>query len=295
MCCLSSIYQCIILFKYLNISTSKLYFPVPSPPFIELYEKKGTFSTLDGPPSNLRPTRPRPFHSTQSQFKQSRGVVLAPTAARPTCDSPSVYNAEEIYLSARLVIVCGEQAPNVPPALIEAGLRTLPNVNDGSSSSSADIDPSVVVVPNVATSAYSSNALVVDGNCRTSHPDVFACGGCAAFAIQPGIKMNYGSSSSRPGTSSSNRPSSRQSTSRPGTSQSRKGKSRVAEPLLVSHLTSVENITAMARFVVFERERHLYVTPSTHMLFVSFSCMRFLYRQFSFHLIIIYLSLLLLL
>lgn len=165
--------------------------------------------------------------------------MLSPTP-KIVCESPTGYNAEEVYLSARLVIVCEEKIPSVPAPLIAAGLRTVPTLGDHQETS----DQNLVIIPNVASAASSAAALVVDTTCRTNHPNVFACGGCAAFTIQPALKQKPSGSrpSSRAGQSSS-RPNSRQSTHRRGGSW----RNKTVETVLLSHLTSTENIREMAK------------------------------------------------
>jgi len=129
--------------------------------------------------------------------------------------------AELVYLSTRLTIVCSDPSPRVPPPFIAAGLAVTttaaaaaaadadaptpsrpasrpasrasssrPSSSRPSSSRVAPEPPPLVLLrrapePTPASSASAVGALVVDAAMRsTSHPSIFAVGGCSCVEQQ---------------------------------------------------------------------------------------------------------------
>jgi hypothetical protein len=317
---------------------------------------KGSFCTLEGPPTGLKATRPRHFSAVPHQFVHSRGLVLArsskpqkggigaaPTTTTSTNTSsgssgrggsavggggaPGSANggggggvavAElmamsseqpnedvggnnnttsnsadldcgdgvpgEVYLTARLSIICTENAPTVPPMLLSAGLLAVPSqkprgpvsldleANPTAAVAGPAITPAaaaagfvpgaVSVVPSPASGCSPVGALAVDGKCRTSHPSgaVFACGGCAAYplVLSGGVPnkppppatavaaavVAGGGVLSGGGGGGAGQRGGGKSGSR------RRAKGRVSSaPYLLHHASSFEAVSEMARFV----------------------------------------------
>jgi len=163
-------------------------------------QQAGNLATLDGPPTGLKATRPRLFGPAPTQFVQSRGLVFVPTAGAPAAAAAVAGSAvpapNEIFLPARLSIICTEPVPSVPPCLVNL-LPTSPpllnNNNNNNNNNNGETAPWLdnqaeapqMAVPPAAASAVASSggALVVDARCVTTHSSgkVFACGGCAVY------------------------------------------------------------------------------------------------------------------